>query len=93
MMSSTFDGTIEQYAKWPLRHVIDTVVVRALKYDEIRKYIPELLISNGKIVLYRTDAIKKQEIGEEFHLVNETAFTLPLGYGKRVISVIERVNV
>jgi 16S rRNA (guanine527-N7)-methyltransferase len=91
--ASTFDGTIEQYAKWPLRHVIDTVVVRALKYDEIRKYIPELLISNGKIVLYRTDAIKKQEIGEEFQLVNETALTLPLGCGKRVISVIERVNV
>jgi 16S rRNA (guanine527-N7)-methyltransferase len=89
---STFDGTIEQYAKWPLCHVIDTVVVRALKYDEIRKYVPELLTSKGKIVLYRTEAIKKQEIGEEFQLVNETAITLPQGYGKRVISVIERGN-
>ena len=89
---STFDGTIEQYAKWPLRHVIDTVVVRALKYDEIRKYIPELLISNGKIVLYRTEAIKKQEVGEEFKLVNETALTLPQGYGKRILSVIEKRN-
>jgi 16S rRNA (guanine527-N7)-methyltransferase len=89
---STFAGTIEQYAKWPLRHVIDTVVVRALKYDEIKKYIPELLISNGKIILYRTETITKQEIGEEFQLVNETALTLPHGYGKRVISVIERIN-
>jgi 16S rRNA (guanine527-N7)-methyltransferase len=89
---STFDGTIEQYAKWPLRHVIDTVVVRALKYEEIRKYIPELLTSNGKIVLYRTGAIKKQEIGEEFQIVNETAITLPQGYGKRIFSVIERRN-
>ena len=89
---STFNGTIEQYAKWPLRHVIDTVVVRALKYEEMRKYIPELLISNGKIILYRTETIAKQEIGEEFQLVNETALTLPHGYGKRVISVIERRN-
>ena len=89
---STFDGTIEQYAKWPLRHVIDTVVVRALKYDEIRKYIPELMVSNGKIVLYRTEAITKQEVGEEFQLVNETALTLPQGYGKRILSVIERRN-
>ncbi|MEO6306602.1 MAG: 16S rRNA (guanine(527)-N(7))-methyltransferase RsmG [Nitrospiraceae bacterium] len=89
---STFDGTIEQYAKWPLRHVIDTVVVRALKYEEIRKYIPELLTSKGKIVLYRTEAITKQEVGEEFQLVNETALTLPQGYGKRVVSVIKRVN-
>jgi 16S rRNA (guanine527-N7)-methyltransferase len=89
---STFDGTFEQYAKWPLRHAIDTVVVRALKYEEIRKYIPELLTQKGKIVLYRTETIKKQEIGEEFHLVSETALTLPHGYGKRVVSVIERVN-
>lgn len=87
---STFNGTIEQYAKWPLRHVIDAVVVRALKYEEIRKYIPELLTSTGKIILYRTEAIKKQEVGKEFHLVNETALTLPQGYGKRVVSVIER---
>ncbi len=89
---STFNGTIEQYAKWPLRHVIDTVVVRALKYEEMRKYIPELLTSKGKIVLYRTEVINKQEIGEEFQLVSETAIPLPQGYGKRVVSVIERNN-
>lgn len=89
---STFNGTIEQYAKWPLHHVIDTVVVRALKYEEIRKYIPEFLNSNGKVVLYRTEAITKQEIGDEFQFVNEIAIALPHGYGKRVVSVIERKN-
>ena len=87
---STFDGTIEQYAKRPLRHVIDTVVVRALKYEEIRKHIPALLASKGKVVLYRTEGIKKQEIGEEFHLVSETALILPQGSGNRVVTVIER---
>jgi 16S rRNA (guanine527-N7)-methyltransferase len=87
---STFDGTIEQYAKRPLRHVIDTVVVRALKYEEIRKHIPALLTSKGKVVLYRTVAMKKQEIGEEFQIVSETAFILPQGSGNRVITVIER---
>jgi len=86
---STFNGTIEQYTKQPLPHVIDMVVVRALKYEEIRKYIHELLTSKGKVVLYRTESIKKQEIGEEFHLVSETALALPQGSGKRVISVIE----
>ena len=86
---STFNGTIEQYAKRPLRHAIDTVVVRALKYEEIRKHIPALLTSKGKVVLYRTEAIKKQEIGEDFHLVNETALILPQGSGKRVVTVIE----
>ena len=86
---STFDGTIEQYAKWPLRHTIDTVVVRALKFEEIRKHIPALLAPKGKVVLYRTETIKKQEIGEDFCLVNETALTLPQGSGKRVVTVIE----
>ncbi len=87
---STFGGTIEQYAKRQLRHVIDTVVVRALKYEEIRKHIPSLLTSKGKVVLYRTEAMKKQEIGEEFQLVSETALILPQGSGNRVVTVIER---
>jgi len=87
---STFDGTIEQYAKRPIRHAIDMVVVRALKYEEIMKHIPALLTSKGKVVLYRTEAIKKQEIGAEFHLVSETALILPQGSGNRVITVMER---
>jgi len=87
---STFDGTIEQYSKGQLRPFIDTVVVRALKYEEIRKHIPALLTSKGKVVLYRTEAMKKQEIGEEFQLVSETALILPQGSGNRVVTVIER---
>jgi 16S rRNA (guanine527-N7)-methyltransferase len=87
---AAFDGTIEQYAKQPLRHAIDMVVLRALKYEEVRAYIPELLTIKGKVVLYRTEVIKEQEIGKEFHLVNETAFTLPQASGKRVISVLEK---
>ena len=89
---STFCGTIEQYAKQPLSDVIDVVVVRALKYEEIRKHLPALLTSKGKVVLYRTESIKKQEIGEEFHLVSETDLILPQGSGKRVVTVIERDN-
>ena len=89
---STFCGTIEQYTKQPLSDAIDMVVVRALKYEEIRKHIPALLTSKGKVVLYRTESIKKQEIGEEFHLVSETDLILPQGSGKRVVTVIERDN-
>jgi len=88
----TFDGTIEQYAKKPISQVIDMVVVRALKFEEIKKHISALLTSTGKVVLYRTSAIDKQEMGEEFHLVSETALMLPQGSGKRVVTVIERSN-
>ena len=89
---STFDGTIEQYAKRPISRVIDTVVVRALKFEKIKKHLSALLISKGKVVLYRTSAIEKQEMGEEFHVVSETALMLPQGSGKRVVTVIERSN-
>jgi len=89
---STFCGTIEQYAKQPLSDAFDVVVVRALKYEEIRKYLPALLTSRGKVVLYRTEAIKNQEIGKEFHLISETDHILPEGSGRRVVTVIERDN-
>ena len=87
---STFAGTIEQYARRPISQIIDTIVLRALKYEEIKKYIPALLMSKGKLVLYRTEAIKEEEIGEGFHLVSETVFLLPQGLGTRVITVIEK---
>jgi 16S rRNA (guanine527-N7)-methyltransferase len=89
---STFGGTIEQYTEQSISHSIDTVVVRALKFDEVRKHIPALLTSIGKVILYRTSAIEEQEIGEEFHLLSETVFFLPQGSGKRVVTVIEKNN-
>jgi 16S rRNA (guanine527-N7)-methyltransferase len=87
---STYCGTIEQYAKQPLSDVIDVVVVRALKYEDIGKHLPALLTSRGKVVLYRTEIIKNKDIGKEFHLVSETDFMLPERSGKRVVTVIER---
>jgi hypothetical protein len=53
------------------------------------KHLPDLLTSKGKVVLYRTETIKKEEIGEEFHIVSETDLILPQGSGKRVVTVIE----
>lgn len=87
---AAFNGTIEQYAKQPLRNTIDTIVLRALKYEEIKEYIPELLTPKGKIVLYRTETIKEQEIGKGFYLLSEAAFILPKASGKRVISVLKK---
>lgn len=89
---SAFDGTIEEYAKRPVHQVADMVVVRALKFQELRKYISPLLATNGKVVLYRAEPIEKQEVGEEFQLVSESDFVLPQGSGRRVISVLEKFN-
>ncbi len=87
---STFAGTIEQYAKQAVTQSIDAVVVRALKYDDIQKHIPALLTEKGKVILYRTSLIENNEIGEEFHRLNETTLLLPYGSGKRVITVLEK---
>lgn len=88
--ASTFGGTIEQYANRSIQHDIDTIVMRALRYEEIRKHLPVLLRPKGKIILYRTSTVEKDEIGGEFHLLSETAFTLPQESGSRVITVIEK---
>jgi 16S rRNA (guanine527-N7)-methyltransferase len=87
---STFNGTIEQYAKWPLRQPVDTVVIRALKYREIQMHIPALLTPEGKVIFYRTEPVNNEEIEEGFHLVGEKILMLPQGSGRRVISVIQR---
>lgn len=85
-----FNGTIEQYIKRPVHETVDMIVVRALRFEVIRKHLPALLTSRGKVVLYRTEPIKNHEIEEEFRLVSETAFILPQGFGKRIVSVIEK---
>lgn len=89
---SIFNGTIEQYAQWPLRQPIDTVVIRALKCEEIQMHIPALLAPKGKVVLYRTCPINNEEMWEDFHLIDENILMLPQGSGKRVVSVIQRTR-
>jgi 16S rRNA (guanine527-N7)-methyltransferase len=89
---SAFNGTIEQYAKRPVHHVVDTIVLRALKFEEIRKHITPLLAPRGKVVLYRTEAVQNHEVDDDFYLVSEKTLILPQGAGKRVISVIEKSN-
>jgi len=89
---STFDGTIEQYAKKHLYPTVDMIVLRALKFEDIRKHAPSLLAPRGKVVLYRAEAIQNHELGDGFHLVKETTFLLPQASGKRVIAVLEKNN-
>jgi 16S rRNA (guanine527-N7)-methyltransferase len=86
---SVFAETIEQYANRSLNHSIDTVLIRALKFDDVQKHIPALLTPKGKIILYRTSGVTNQEVGEKFHRSNEKTFLLPHGSGKRVITVLD----
>ncbi len=89
---STFNGTIEQYTKKPLHPTVDMIVLRALKFEDVRKHVPALLAPNGKVTLYRAETVQNHELGDEFHLVKEATFLLPQESGKRVIAVIGKNN-
>ena len=89
---STFNGTIEQYTKKPLHPTVDMIVLRALKFEDVRKHIPALLAPKGKVILYRAETVQNHELGDEFHLVKEATFLLPQESGKRVIAVIGKNN-
>ncbi len=84
--TAIFEGTIEQYAGSPLYPCADAVMVRALKFIDIRDCAASLLSKEGKVVLYRTESVSQQEIGESFMLEKESALALPGGHGQRVIA-------
>ncbi|MCG3777778.1 MAG: Ribosomal RNA small subunit methyltransferase G [Nitrospira sp.] len=89
---STFNGTIEQYANSPLQPIVDMIVLRALKFEDVRAQAPALLAPKGKIVLYRTETVQSHELGDGFHLATAATFLLPYESGKRVIAVLEKSN-
>jgi 16S rRNA (guanine527-N7)-methyltransferase len=86
---STFDGTVQEYVKSPSRTPADFVVVRAVKFNEIKSSMKELLRQGGQAILYRTEPIDSAELGNNFTLKSELFLALPYGHGHRVISVIE----
>jgi 16S rRNA (guanine527-N7)-methyltransferase len=88
--SSVFEGTVEQYAKEASHNSADIAVIRALRFDEVEEPTARLLRTGGKMLLYRTESIRNQRLNSHVHFHSETSFVLPLKYGERVISVLEK---
>ena len=86
---STFDGTVQEYASLSYKTQASVIVVRALKFEEIRTCITEILRPAGRVILYRTESIDTIELHNDFVLKKELTFSLPHSYGERVISVLE----
>lgn len=86
---STFDGTVQEYAILSYKTQASVIVVRALKFEEIRTCITEILRPAGRVILYRTESIDTIELHNDFVLKKELTFSLPHSYGERVISVLE----
>lgn len=87
--ASTFDGTVQEYVTTSSRALADFVVVRALKFGRVWTCLTEILRPSGRVVLYRTKSLEPLELHNNLVLEKELSFSLPHGYGDRVISVIE----
>jgi hypothetical protein len=68
----------------------DYITTRALKYDVILSRGRSLLTYDGKIIIYSASPLNQSGIGEDWSLVAERGFDLPMGFGHRVISILGR---
>ncbi|WP_173048307.1 16S rRNA (guanine(527)-N(7))-methyltransferase RsmG [Nitrospira sp. KM1] len=84
---SVFVGNIEDYIANPDHKLGDIVVFRALKFEPIVKHVSSILHKSGLVILYRTERLKRASTGS-LSVEAETSFSLPFGYGERVISVL-----
>lgn len=82
-------GTFEMFMKEdrPYRS-FNYITSRALKYEVILRNARPMLSRNGKIILYLSHSIDKQDLGMDWSILKEFKFDLPKGLGRRVISVL-----
>jgi 16S rRNA (guanine527-N7)-methyltransferase len=86
---SIFCGTLDQYINQ--EHILsDLMVVRALRFDEIEEQAFVVLKPGGKAILYRTESMEPPCRDIRFHVESEKSFSLPMGYGSRVVSVLTK---
>jgi 16S rRNA (guanine527-N7)-methyltransferase len=87
---SIFPGSLQQYVSQVKFTAADIMVVRALRFDEIKEQVEMLLNKMAKVILYRTQIIGPDSIPGGFIIESQKLFSLPLNQGNRVISVMNR---
>ncbi|MCP9449826.1 MAG: 16S rRNA (guanine(527)-N(7))-methyltransferase RsmG [Nitrospira sp.] len=87
---SVFCGTLRQFiAQLKPFHKFDYIATRALKPDELFEQGERLLVNHGKVVLYLTQPLDRLAY-PKWILAAEREFDLPMEFGHRVISILER---
>ncbi|HEU4684854.1 MAG TPA: 16S rRNA (guanine(527)-N(7))-methyltransferase RsmG [Nitrospira sp.] len=86
-----FNGTLKQYGRSFSASRFDIVTLRALRFDAVREDILPLLQPDGIVILYRTAKIKQDQVNEDWTVLSEGVYKLPLHAGTRVISVLKKV--
>ncbi|WP_455388840.1 16S rRNA (guanine(527)-N(7))-methyltransferase RsmG [Petrachloros mirabilis] len=87
---SIFTGTVQEFVSQPGHVSGDLMVIRALRFDEIRDQAIGALKKDGKVVLYRAEKIRIGSVPSGFVINSEKSFSLPLDHGRRVISVLTK---
>lgn len=85
--------TIEQYVMKAARDKFDYVVTRALRYDIVLKKAQQLLTPDGKILVYLSRSLDKDDFTNEsskWIVLREFPFDLPKQGGGRVVSVLAK---
>ena len=86
---SIYSGDLKQYAAQEPRPLVDVIVMRALRFDEIADLAALLLNSAGHVLLYRTEKMD-QLPPRAFHVASNHNFVLPRNHGRRVVTVLAK---
>src|SRR5262245_25703711 len=86
---SIFSGTLQQYIDQD-HPPSDLMAVRAIRFDEVEEQVFIGLKPGGKVILYRTEKMEMSSSDSRFRIESEKTFSLPMGHGTRVISVLNR---
>ena len=84
---SIHPGELQQYATQTPRPLVDVIVLRALRFDEIAEPAALILKPSGRLLLYRTEKVNDQP-SKGFRVESNHQFTLPMNHGSRVVTVL-----
>ncbi len=90
---TVYSGSFDRYVHDFTNKKIDALMLRALRFGEIAKDVCRLDPPMGTVVLFRTKHCEISDLPSGFTLVGEQELSLPLGLGKRVISVLKPIHV
>ena len=71
---------------------VDTVTLRALRFETVSRDVKKVLGAQGVVMLFRAEQYDDSMIKRHFVLERETEFVLPLQHGHRVISVLRPIS-
>lgn len=86
---SIFSGGLGQYAAQHPHPVVDVMVVRALRFDEIAESAARVLNPGGHLLVFRTEK-GEAYIPGAFRVESNHMFSLPLNHGRRVVTVLAK---